>query len=363
MSFSRPAFTLYVLVWLTVNTFPLHKTRPLMNDIEKTPFIKEVSAVSDSLSPQKTYVDLCVVLILTTLTYLIAGYFDLAERYIDWTALGEWYQLDEIVFVLLVGCLGLVWFSLRRLKELTKTLTHNLDMHEQLKKHHAHIKQLLKQNQALINHMMLVRESERHHLATELHDVFGQYLAAMDANLTVAKQLTPADNEKLQQVIQSVIDSTTHLREITRNKLRSLKPPTLESLGFSGAVVELISDWQQTFPDITVMKQLKIHDESTDEQTALALYRALQEGLVNVSRHAEASRVEIQLLQQPNATHASYTLILDDDGKGMDVDLTVSNGLGLLGIRERCRDLGGDLNISPSPIGGTRLTVNIGHHA
>lgn len=334
-----------------------------MNDIEKTQFIKEEMTLSVSPSAQKTYVDLSIVLILTTLTYLVAGYFDLAERYINWTALGEWYQLDEIVFVLLVGCLGLVWFSLRRRRELTKTLAHNLDMHEQLKKNHAHIKQLLKQNQALINHMMLVRESERHHLATELHDVFGQYLAAMDANLTVAKQLTPVGNEQLQQVIQSVINSTTHLRSITRNKLRSLKPPTLDSLGFSGAVAELISDWQQTFPEIAVIKQIEIRDESTDEHTALTLYRALQEGLVNVSRHAEASRVEIQLLQQANATHSSYTLILDDDGKGMDVDLTVPDGLGLLGIRERCQDLGGDLTISPSPIGGTRLSVTISHNA
>lgn len=331
-----------------------------MNDIEKTPTTKDENPVSVRPGSQKTYADLSIVLALTTLTYLIAGYFDLAERYINWTALGEWYQLDEIVFVLLVGCLGLVWFSLRRLREQTKTLEHNLAMHEQLKKNHLHIKQLLKQNQALINHMMLVRESERHHLATELHDVFGQYLAAMDANLTVARQLTPPDNKKLQQVIQSVIDSTTHLRGITRNKLRSLKPPTLDSLGFSGAVVELISDWQQTFPEITVSKHIDIRDETTEEQTALALYRALQEGLVNVSRHAEASRVEIQLLQQSIASPPTYTLILDDDGKGMGVDITDPPGLGLLGIRERCQDLGGELTISASPIGGTRLTVNIG---
>lgn len=331
-----------------------------MNDSEKPPAIKDETPVSVRPGSQKTYADLSIVLVLTTLTYLIAGYFDLAERYINWTALGEWYQLDEIVFVLLVGCLGLVWFSLRRLREQSKTLAHNLDMHEQLKKNHLHIKQLLKQNQALINHMMLVRESERHHLATELHDVFGQYLAAMDANLTVAKQLTPPANDKLQQVIQSVIDSTTHLRGVTRNKLRSLKPPTLDSLGFSGAVVELISDWQQTFPDITVSKHLDIHDETTAEHTALALYRALQEGLVNVSRHAEASRVEIQLIQQSTASQHSYTLILDDDGKGMDVDINTPPGLGLLGIRERCQDLGGELTISTSPIGGTRLAVQIG---
>lgn len=331
-----------------------------MSDIEKTPTVKDENMVSDSPWQQKTYADLSIVLVLTTLTYLIAGYFDLAERYINWTALGEWYQLDEIVFVLLVGCLGLVWFSLRRLNEQTKTLTHNLTMHEQLKKNHLHIKQLLKQNQALVNHMMLVRESERHHLATELHDVFGQYLAAMDANLNVAKQLTPTSNEKLQLIIQSVIDSTTHLRGVTRNKLRSLKPPTLDSLGFSGAAMELISDWQQTFPDIAVSKHIDINDETTEENTALALYRALQEGLVNVSRHAEASQIEIQLFQQSTTRQNRYTLILDDNGKGMDVDISAPAGLGLLGIRERCQDLGGQLIIGTSPLGGTRLTVNLG---
>lgn len=309
---------------------------------------------------QRFYSDLIVVLIVMLTTYLVAGYFDLAERYIDWTALGELYQLDEIVFVLLAGCLGLFWFSIRRLRELSLTLKRNLSMQQQLKDSNTDIRRLLRENQALINHMTQLREAERHHLASELHDVFGQHLAAMDANLTVAMHLAPQNSDNLRLVLQSVIGSTTHLRGLTRNKLRQLKPPALDSIGLSGAVRELISDWQQTFPDIVVSLNIELRDHQISNEISLTVYRALQEGLVNISRHAEASKVLIHLWQSQQDSAFALKLTLEDNGKGLTPEKqTPEQGLGLVGIRERSRALGGHFaigNISPT---GVRLTLSI----
>lgn len=319
----------------------------------------ELSALTGSSKQQRVFADAIVVLIVTLTTYLVAGYFELAERYIDWTALGEIYQLDEIVFVLLAGCLGLIWFSVRRLREQAATLQKNIAMQQQLRETNTDISNLLVENQALINHMTEVRESERHYLATELHDVFGQHLAAMDANLTVAKHLASDNNENFQQVLDSVISSTTHLRELTRNKLRQLKPPSLNSIGLSGAVRELVSDWQQTYDNVDVELDLALNDEQPSEIVSLAIYRGLQEGLVNIARHAQASKAEIRLWPSHEATTAMVNLTLKDNGRGLPEPQHRGKGLGLVGIRERSHALGGRFEISNGTPKGTQLTIAI----
>jgi glucose-6-phosphate-specific signal transduction histidine kinase len=305
---------------------------------------------------QQIHHDLLVIAVLALLVYWVAGYFDLAERYIDWTALGELYQLDEIVFVLLAICLGLIWFSLRRIRELKHILLHNLTMQHNLRKTNQHISQLLENNRALVKHIALVRESERQHLATELHDVFGQHLAAMDANLTVATNLN--EDSKLSEILVAVMDSTTHLRTLTRDKLRNLKPPILKSIGLSGAVQELLHDWRLSFPDISVTAELDIHDEQLDEDVALTLYRAIQEGLVNISRHAHADTVFLKLEEQHHQQQHSLHLLLEDNGKGVLSD-SKDKGMGLIGVRERTEALDGHFSLSPASPTGTRLQITI----
>lgn len=309
---------------------------------------------------QRVFADAIVVLLVTLTTYLVAGYFELAERYIDWTALGEIYQLDEIVFVLLAGCLGLIWFSIRRQREQAATLQKNITMQQALRETNNDISRLLQENQALINHMTEVRESERHYLATELHDVFGQHLAAMDANLTVAKHLASGNNENFQQVLDSVISSTTHLRELTRNKLRQLKPPSLNSIGLSGAVRELVSDWQQTYDDIEIEMDIELDDQQPCEAVSLAIYRALQEGLVNIARHAEASMAEIRLWSSQENASAMVNLTLKDNGRGLpEQQQSPGSGLGLVGIRERSHALGGRFEIGNRKPRGAQLTITL----
>jgi glucose-6-phosphate-specific signal transduction histidine kinase len=233
-------------------------------------------------------------------------------------------------------------------------------MQQALREINNDISRLLQENQALINHMTEVRESERHYLATELHDVFGQHLAAMDANLTVAKHLASGNNENFQQVLDSVISSTTHLRELTRNKLRQLKPPSLNSIGLSGAVRELVSDWQQTYDDIEIEMDIELDDQQPCEAVSLAIYRALQEGLVNIARHAEASMAEIRLWSSQENASAMVNLTLKDNGRGLpEQQQSPGSGLGLVGIRERSHALGGRFEIGNRKPRGAQLTITL----
>lgn len=300
--------------------------------------------------------DLCWVLVITFSVYLIAAYLDLAERYINWTTLGEIYQLDEIIFVLLAACISLVWFSLRRIRALRDSLQTNLHMQQQLSISNDNIRRLLKDHQALIKQMILARESEQRLLAKELHNVFGQHLAAMDANLTVA--LNQSQEPELQSILNAVLESTSHLRAITRNKLRHLKPPSLDSIGLSGAIHELINDWRQSVTNIPVETHIELEDHVLNEDIALTVYRALQEGLANIRQHAEASTIVLTVRQERQDDQHQLTLILEDNGKGLP-EGSVSKGLGLMGIREYVHSLGGSLDLSTIPSSGTRMTLKL----
>jgi signal transduction histidine kinase len=311
---------------------------------------------NESEHPLSIRHDIVWVIASSLVTYLIASYFDLAERYINWTSLGELYQLDEIIFVLLVFCVGLIWFSKRRITELSQSLKHNVAMQAELSHNNKKIRQLLHDKQALVHRITLVRESERDHLASELHDVFGQHLAAMDANLTVA--LNQTSHSPLAPILESVMDSTTVLRSITRNKLRHLKPPSLDSIGLKGAIRELVSEWKQSFSG-TDNLSLDVDDTAVPKPIALTLYRGLQESLSNISRHANADNVFIDLHQFREPENLCIQLKVEDDGQGMDTKNASQSGLGLLSIRERCEALNGEFYISARQPKGTTLTITL----
>ncbi len=304
-------------------------------------------------------IDLAIIVVASLLTYLVAGYFDLAERWINWAALGEFYQLDEINFVLLVFSSGLMWFGRRRYIELQETLKRNLEIKTKLELQNADNAKLLLQNRALIKHITQVREAERNHLASELHDVFGQYLAAIDVNASVAIKYK-TDDPKLQSILKTIQDSASYLRNVTRSQLRSLKPPGLETVGLSAAIEDLISQWQMSFPQYEININIEVDDRLVDYDTALTVYRCLQEALTNITRHAEAHKICIDLVTQNKSVQGNdISLTIRDDGKGFDPNEAMGKGLGLIGIRERVHALNGLFKLHQAEPTGSVLTLNI----
>ncbi len=303
--------------------------------------------------------DLTIVVTLAIVTYLLAGYFNLAERWLDWAYYGEHYQLDEIIFVLLVLSAGMVWFGQRRYKELQTVLQQNIEITLALEKNNLEIASLLTQNRALIKHNTQVREAERSHLASELHDVFGQYLAAIDVNASAALKQTKVD-EKSYPLIKTIQDSANYLREVTRSQLRSIKPPSLESVGLSAAINELISQWLISFPNYQLSLSIDVNDEWVEYDTALTIYRCLQEGLSNIVQHASASRISIDLVTRLSPEFENeICLMLQDDGIGLNADASLSKGLGLIGIRERVTALSGHFHLDPAKPQGTVVVLII----
>lgn len=303
--------------------------------------------------------DLIIVAIATIMTYLVTGYLDLAERWLAWTNSRESYQLDEIIFVLLVLSLGLMWFGQRRYKELKTILQHNLEITMTLEKSNLDIAKLLTQNRALVNHITQVREAERNHLASELHDVFGQYLAAIDVNAAVALKQTVGD-KNLHSILETIQDSASYLRNVTRSQLHSIKPPSLESIGLSASIEDLLSKWLMSFPSYDLSISIDVNDKWVNYDTGLTIYRCLQEGLSNIVRHADANKISILLTTQSKlGSKNEIHLTLQDDGIGLDPNTSLGKGLGLIGIRERVNALSGQFNLYPATSQGTVLMLKV----
>lgn len=211
--------------------------------------------------------------------------------------------------------------------------------------HQLEVKQLkIEKNQELIDASFESSEQERKRIAAELHDDINNRLTIMKYGLAGANM--PKDVEE--EVYHQIDDTIERIRQISRN----LMPPTVERLGLREALHQLFEDFSSSTGlayDMNIDKQLSM----SSHQRALGLYRICQELLNNTHKHAQASRVELNVVVQDTGLMFRYA----DDGLGMDVD-RLSGGVGLRSIESRVELLRGNFEWQSSPGKGVSLTVN-----
>jgi signal transduction histidine kinase len=146
---------------------------------------------------------------------------------------------------------------------------------------------------------------------------------------------------------------------VVRNLIRRLRPIGLDELGLEAALEQYVDDWRRRLPAVRFDLSLQGDLDDVSETLALALYRLLQEGMTNVSRHAEAEHVEIRVQRtEPSATSGSEVFFsMIDDGRGTEPG--TRRGLGLIGMRERIETLGGSLQVTNEPAGGFAIRASI----
>ncbi|MGC5887489.1 PAS domain-containing sensor histidine kinase [Ralstonia pseudosolanacearum] len=209
--------------------------------------------------------------------------------------------------------------------------------------------------QHLSDSILALREEERHRIARELHDDLGQRLSAlkMDLSLLAADlQVGTGEGALVAQTeaMQRVIDETiAAVRQISAD----LRPPLLDELGLVPAIEWIAKNFRQRFGLI-----VNVHAEEArmPEHAAISVFRIVQEALNNVVHHADATRVDIELTRQDDMLELS----IQDNGcgwSGMPPAAGERKPLGLLGIRERARLLGGQATATHTPGGGFRLSV------
>jgi two-component system sensor histidine kinase UhpB len=198
-------------------------------------------------------------------------------------------------------------------------------------------------------------EEERRLIAHELHDEFGQSVTAIRSlALAIASQggvRDPATGD----VARLISDEAARLYDAMHGLIPRLAPLSLDTLGLAATLESLVRDWQRRHPAIAISLRHELSIE-LGPSIALAIYRVVQEGLINALRHAQASRVDIAVQCDVRQISATVT----DDGVGLPADWARPGHFGLRGLGERVRQLGGTFTIGNNSQGrGVRLAADI----
>jgi len=204
----------------------------------------------------------------------------------------------------------------------------------------------------LASNLANVQEQERRRMAREIHDELGQALTALRMELEHLRRGagpgTPLAEGfgRAAGLLDSVHDSLDRV-------LTALRPKVLDTRGLVAALESLAGTLQRVHR-LECHLELGIDEERLDPEQTIALYRIAQEALTNAARHSRATRVEVRLEE----TAAGMRLTVQDDGQGFDPTAVAGGArLGLLGIRERSRLLGGHCTVHSRPGAGTRIQV------
>lgn len=204
-------------------------------------------------------------------------------------------------------------------------------------------------NRDLFGRLMTAQEQERKIIAHELHDEIGPHLFALRANASVMRSaLTGAGPADLTARATTICGQIEALQETNRRILRQLRPPALDDLGIGPALQSLVDGWREAEPALRVALELPAGFSIRDSNQSLVVYRFVQEALTNIFRHARAKDALITLSH--DEAKKSIYIRVEDDGVGFAPDKPI--GLGLAGMKERVRGLGGRVNFGSGASGG-----------
>lgn len=199
----------------------------------------------------------------------------------------------------------------------------------------------------LSQHLIRVSEEEKASLARELHDTLGSSLTAINMDLNWIQRRTPEAPREVRERLQRVIQLLGETVELKHEVIEGLRPSLLDNLGLTFAIQSHCKEFTRrtAIPcEIDVVEDF----DDLDPAWSIALYRIVQESLTNISKHARATKVHIELSRDASGIR----LRIADDGVGViDESLAKPKSHGVIGMRERMRQVGGRFAISRSANG------------
>jgi signal transduction histidine kinase len=216
-----------------------------------------------------------------------------------------------------------------------------------------HIEDRARELSALSHHLQSLSEREKWELARKLHDQLGGLLTAakMDLSWLQSRLEGAAIQERLSQ-LGGVLDEAMDLK---RRVVEDLRPSLLDHFGLPTAVRAYVESTCAK-QGLAVQVNFQHACESMSKDTAIALFRVVQEGLSNIIRHAHAKTVKLEM--SGDERHCLVTL--SDDGRGFDAQSPEFRwSHGLMGMRQRAEGLDGHIDIQSSVGVGTTLRVEV----
>ena len=233
---------------------------------------------------------------------------------------------------------------------------------KQLAQAHSELELLISERtaelQALSQRLLRVQDDERRKIARDLHDSTGQTLSALKISVTMLE-----DQCKHLPAALPIVRDLNQLADQALEEIRTmsylLHPPLLDEVGFSCAAAWYIEGFAKR-SGISVKTDLANSPQRLPKRMEFVLFRVLQESLTNVHRHSDATNASISL----QCNSESITLEIRDFGKGISAErllllrgVSAETGVGLVGMRERLRELNGKLDIESDSRGTTIRAV------
>ena len=194
---------------------------------------------------------------------------------------------------------------------------------------------------------------ERNRLAREMHDTLGHRLTVAAVQLEGAQRLVARDADRAAAMVGTVREQVLEALGELRRTVATLRAPVEVNLSLPSALQRLARAFQEATGIVVHLDIVEPAPRLPDPQR-LALYRAMQEGLTNVQRHAEADEAWVQLGRE----NGLVVLQVCDNGAGLPVEVQYT-GFGLRGLEERAHQLGGTLSLAPRSGGGAELTLQL----
>ena len=206
----------------------------------------------------------------------------------------------------------------------------------------------------MVEKVVMAQEEERRRIAYDLHDGIAQLIVSAKQHVDTCRDLAARDPARADRELSRAAERLQGAIVETRRVLKALRPSALDAVGLAKAMRRALDEaaqeagWDTRFVD-------DMGDDRVPAAVETAAFRILQESLVNASRHAASTTVEVSLARRQGWLH----LEVKDDGVGFGQsnELAAGRGLGLAGMRERARLLGGTFAVESATGRGTRISV------
>jgi two-component system sensor histidine kinase UhpB len=197
-------------------------------------------------------------------------------------------------------------------------------------------------------------EEERRLIAHELHDEFGQSVTAIRSLAQAIAAQGGQRDASTGEAAKLISEEAARLYDNMHGLIPRLTPLSLDTLGLATTLDNLVKDWQRRYPTIALSLRQNF-SEDLGPSVTLAIYRVVQEGLINALRHAQPSRVETVVESDGERILVTVT----DDGIGLPADWSRPGHFGLRGLTDRVEHLGGAFTVRNCADRGTQLKAEI----
>lgn len=209
--------------------------------------------------------------------------------------------------------------------------------------------------QELMRHIVVAQEEERARIARELHDETAQVLTAFSFHLAAMREAA-SKNSRVKEQVDYLLALSRQMSQSIYRLFHDLRPAQLDELGLVAALQDLVDEERRR---LGLQAELKVTGErrKLDTLVETVLYRAAQEALTNIARHAGVQSADLLLEYSPR----QVTLSIMDQGSGFDLnnEYMDGRGWGLAGMRERAESVGGSLEVQSAPGKGTLVKIGV----